>query len=327
MKRIDEHRGVSRLVCCAVAMPLVLLMAVGGMPDRVAHAEDKAAAEPRKDKDQAEDPAEDPAEVQRRQQIKQQATHWEQQFTKMLYGDLELLRVVCGDLPRESRRAIATSGEQAARDAALQMAELQMGGRQRRGVQGGIVIQGGAVIVNGNAVINLNPLAQPGRRAEPKPNAEKSPDNPVALLSAALTKSVAEHAGSEQAKAFAEPIAQRDNRRKAAMIHEIVAVLDGELVLTASQREEIERSLREQWNDSMAMTLQGIHMNNGLRVFPGLPGACVSPHLTKAQRQRFVPQPDANRQQRGGWQHQAWMQTVNMLNNVQPTGRDPWWFE
>ena len=323
MKRIDEHRGVSRLVCCAVAMPLVLLMAVGGMPDRVAHAEDKAAAEPRKDKD----PAEDPAEVQRRQQIKQQATHWEQQFTKMLYGDLELLRVVCGDLPRESRRAIARAGEEAVKDASLRLAELQMGGRQGRGMQAALVIQGGAVIVNGKAVINLNPLAQPGRRAEPKPDAEKSPDNPVTILSAALTKSVAEHAGSEQAKAFAEQLAQRDDRRKAAMIHEIVAVLDGELVLTASQREEIERSLREQWNDSMAITLQGIHMNNGLRVFPGLPGACVSPHLTKAQRQRFVPESDANRQQRGGWQHQAWMQTVNMLNNVQPAGRDPWWFE
>lgn len=294
MKKIDENRRVTRLVCFshAVAMPLALLVAVGGMPGRAAQAEDRAAAKPRND------PAEDPAEVQRRQQIKQQATHWEQQFTKMLYGDLELLRVVCGDLPRESRRAIATSGEQAAREAALQMAELQMGGRQRR-----------------------------GRRAEPKPDAEKSPDNPVAIVSAALTKSVAEHAGSEQAKAFAEQIAQRDDRRKAAMIHEIVAVLDGELVLTASQREEIERSLREQWNDSMAMTLQGIHMNSGLRVFPGLPEACVSPHLTKAQRQRFVPQPDANRQHRGAWQHQAWMQTVNMLNNVQPAGRDPWWFQ
>ena len=318
MKKIDENRGVSRLICCAVAMPLVLLVAVGGMPDRVTQAEDQAAAKP----------AEDPAEVQRRQQIKQQATHWEQQFTKMLYGDLELLRAVCGDLPRESRRAIATSGEQAAREAALQMAELQMGGQQRRGVQGGIVvIQGGAVIVNGKAVINLNPLAQPGRPAEPEPDAEKSPDNPVTILSATLTKTVAEHVGSEQATAFAEQLAQRDKRRKAAMIHEIVAMLDGELVLTASQREEIERSLREQWNDSMAMALQGTHMNNGLRVFPGVPGACVSPHLTKAQRQRFVPQPDANRQQRGGWQHQAWMQTVNMLNNVQPTGRDPWWFE
>jgi hypothetical protein len=270
------------------AATISLLSGIGGMPGRGVLAEDRVDV----------DPAEDPAQVQRRQQIKQQATHWEQQFTKMLYGDLELLRAVCGDLPRESRRAIATSGEQAAREAALQMAELQMGGRQRR-----------------------------GRRAEPKPDAEKSPDNPVTILSAALAKGVAEHVGSEQAKAFAEQLAQRDDRRKAAMIHEIVAVLDGELVLTASQREEIERSLREQWNDSMAMGLQGIHMQNGLRVFPGLPEVCVSPHLTKAQRQRFVPQPDANRQHRGAWQHQAWMQTVNMLNNVQPAGRDPWWFE
>jgi len=287
MKKIDENRGVSRLVCCAVAMPLVLLVTVGGMPDRVAQAEDQAAAKP------AEDPAEDPREVHRRQRIKEKATLWEQHFTNMLYGDLELLRAVCGDLPRESRRAIATSGEQAARDVALQMAELPMG----------------------------------GRRAEPEPDAEKSPDNPVALLSAALTKSVAEHAGSEQAAAFAEQLARRDDRRKAAMIHEIVAVLDSELVLTASQREEIERSLREQWNDSMAIALQGTQSINGIRVFSGLPGACVSPHLTKAQRQRFVPQPDANRQQREAWQHRAWMMTVNMLNNGPPTGRDPWWFE
>jgi hypothetical protein len=294
-----------------------LLSGIGGMPGRGVLAEDRKVDV---------DPAEDPAEVQRRQQIKQQATHWEQQFTKILYGDLELLRALCGDLPRESRRAIAKTGEQAVKDAALQMAELQMGGRQRRLAQG-IVIQGGAVVVNGKAVINMNPLAQPGRPAKPKPDVEKSPDNPVTILSATLTKSVAEHVGSEQAKAFAEQIARRDDRRKAAMIREIVAVLDGELVLTASQREEIERSLREKWNDSMAMTLQGIHMNNGRRVFPGVPGACVSPHLTKAQRQRFVPQPDANRQQRGGWQHQAWMQTVNMLNNVNPAGRDPWWFE
>jgi hypothetical protein len=294
-----------------------LLSGIGGMPGRGVLAEDRKVDV---------DPAEDPAEVQRRQQIKQQATHWEQQFTKILYGDLELLRALCGDLPRESRRAIAKTGEQAVKDAALQMAELQMGGRQRRLAQG-IVIQGGAVVVNGKAVINMNPLAQPGRPAKPKPDVEKSPDNPVTILSATLTKSVAEHVGSEQAKAFAEQIARRDDRRKAAMIREIVAVLDGELVLTASQREEIERSLREKWNDSMAMTLQGIHMNNGRRVFPGVPGACVSPHLSKAQRQRFVPQADANRQQRGAWQHQAWMQTVNMLNNVNPAGRDPWWFE
>lgn len=296
MKAIHAKRGVAPVVRSAVAMPLAVLVAVGGMPDRAAQAQEKpdAMAGPG---DAAAKLAEDPAEVQRRHQIKQQAIHWEQQFTKMLYGDLELLRAVCGDLPRESRQAIARAGAAAVKDAAVRMAELQMGGRRNPRPRGG-----GA-------------------------NAEKSQDNPLAVVSTALTASVAEHVGSEQATAFSEQLARRNDRRKAAMIREIVAVLDGELVLTTAQREEIERALREQWNDAMAMTLQGIHMNNGLRVFPGLPGGCVSPHLTKAQRQRFVPQPDANNHVRGAWQHQAWMQTVNMLNNVQPVGRDPWWFE
>ena len=301
MKTIHAKPGVSPLVRCAVAMPLAVLMALGGMPDRAAQAQERPAqkrpdAKARPGGDAAK-PAEDPAEVQRLHQINQQAKHWEQQFTKLLYGDLELLRAICGDLPRESRRAIARAGAAAVTDAAVRMAELQMGGRRNQRPRAG-----GA-------------------------NAEKSPENPLAVVSAALTKSVAEHVGTEQATAFSEQIARRNDRRKAVTIREIVAVLDGELVLTAAQREAIERSLGEQWNDAMAMGLQGIHMQNGVRVFSGLPGECVSPHLTKAQRQRFVPQPDVNRQQRGAWQHQAWMQTVNMLNNVNPAGRDPWWFE
>ena len=73
------------------AATISLLAGIGGMPVSGVLAEDRVDV----------DPAEDPAQMQRRQQIKQQATHWEQQFTKMLYGDLELLRAVCGDLPRE----------------------------------------------------------------------------------------------------------------------------------------------------------------------------------------------------------------------------------
>lgn len=303
MKTIHGMLGVSTLVRCAVTVSLAVLVAGGGMPDGAAQAQERPArnqkrpdARARPGGDAAK-PPEDPAEVQRLHQVNQQAKHWEQQFTILLYGDLELLRAICGDLPRESRRAIARAGAAAVTDAAVRMAELQMGGRRNQRPQAG-----GA-------------------------KAEKSPDNPSALVSAALITSVAEHVGAEQATAFSAQVARRSDRRKAVMIREIVALLDGELVLTAAQREEIERSLGEQWNDAMAMTLQGNHMNNGLRVFPGLPGGCVSPHLTEAQRQRFVPQPDANNRMRGAWQHQAWMQTVHMLNNVQPVGRDPWWFE
>lgn len=287
---IAHSRLSLRSLCAGVT--IALLPGIGMIPGHAVLAEDGADAKR----------AEDPAEAQRQQQIKQLTNHYEQQFTKLLYGDLELLRAVCGDLPRESRRAIATSGEQAAREAALRLAELQMGGRQRRGAQGGTVVNGAAAY-------------------------GKDAADPATIVSVALSKSVAEHVGGEQATAFTEQLARRNDRRKAAMIREIVAMLDGELVLTAAQREEIERSLRERWNDSMAMTLQGIHMNNGLRMFPGLPGACISPHLTKAQRQRFVPQPDATNQERVRVQPQAWMQAVNILNNVQPAGRDPWWFE
>ena len=253
-----------------------LLSGIGGMPGRGVLAEDRVDV----------DPAEDPAEVQRQQQIKQQATHWEQQLTKLLYGDLELIRSVTGDIPRDARKAIARDGEKAVKQGALRLAELQFGG---------------------------------GKRAK-----EKAPDDPTELVSTALAKSLAEHVGSPQAAAFTRQIAERSERRKAAAVHAIVAVLDGELFLTAKQREQIERSLLETWDDAMASSLEGMHWVDDRRVFPGLPADCISPHLSEAQRKRFAPQ------RNGGVgvvsQRQTWTR-MNVLNNVPAPARDPWWFE
>jgi hypothetical protein len=231
------------------------------------------------------DPAEDPAEVQRRQQIKQQATHWEQQLTKLLYGDLELIRSVTGDIPRDARKAIARDGEKAVKEAAVWLAELQFGGR--------------------------------------KGDQNNASDDPAELVSTALAKSLAEHVGSEQAAVFTGQIAERSERRKAAAAHEIVSVLDGELFLTARQREQIERSLLEKWEEAMALSLEGVHWVDDRRVFPGLPTDCISPHLSEAQRKRFAPQNGG-----GGVvsQRQTWMR-MNVLNNVPAPPRDPWWFE
>ncbi|MFM7290338.1 MAG: hypothetical protein ACKO6B_03785 [Planctomycetia bacterium] len=307
-------------------MLLAAVLALGGLPERGALADEKAD---KKDKAEGKEQKEDPQEAQLRQQIKQQATHWEEQFTKLLYGDLELLRSICGDLPRESRRAIAKAGEQAVKDAALRMAELQMGGRGARVRQGQLVIQGGGIAIEGGKVIIngvakvLDQVVAPGKRAA----AAGEPENPLGMLAEALTKSVARHVGEEQATAFANQLAGRKARRREAMIREIVAALDGELVLTDEQRRAIEESLRAKWSESMAMMLQGMHMQNGIRVFPGLPDDCVRPHLGEAQRQRFVAQPRANNGGQVPWQQQEWMQTVNLLGNVQTAGRDPWWFE
>lgn len=290
MKSIREARSMSAVACRTVVTTLAVLVAVGGMPDRAALGEDRVEA-----------PAQDPAEEQRRQQIRQHATHQEQVLSKVLNGDLQLLRASCGDLPRESRRAIAKAGEQAVKEAALRIAEMQLGGRMLRGQRGG------------------------GERAA------KIPEDPLTVIAAALTKSVAEHVGNEQAEAFSKLLARRNDRCKTAMIHQVVAMLDAELVLTAAQRTEIERSLREKCdNDNWMGLAQGIHVNNGRRVFSGLPDECVRPHLTEAQRQRFGPR-DANNGMRGqALRQQAWnlaWSMINDINNVPAVGRDPWWFQ
>jgi hypothetical protein len=304
MTFIDQGRGV-----WLTAVVTVVMMLAAPSELATAQAEDAAGVKP-----QDAPPAEDPAEVQRRQQIKQQAAHAEQQITKLLYGDLELMRAICGDLPRETRRAIAAAGEQAVKKAALRLTELQFDapGRQPRRRGGGVA---GAVI---DAVING---IDPGGN----PPAVRQPDDPLGAVSAALAKSLADHGGSEQAAVFSAQVSARNERRRLTLVRGVVAALDGELCLTASQREKIEESLREDWNDSIAVSLQGVRMVDGRRVFPGVPDACVRPHLTESQRQRFVPQPQQEETAAG--QRQAWMQTLNLLGNVHAASRDPWWFE
>jgi hypothetical protein len=327
MKSIVVSTGGSRRVRRCIAVSLAALAGVGGMACRGARAEDRAT----RDRDPAADADRDAkaaAEAQRRQQIKQQATHWEQRFTKLLDGHLELLRTICGDLPRESRRAIAKAGEQAVKDAALRIAELRMGGRVPRGGQAGIVINGGNVVINGVARAlqqAVAPEKRPGAAGETKQ--EKQPADPPGMIAAALAASVAEHVGREQATAFEQQVAQRKDRRREAVIREIVAALDGELFLSAEQRRTIEKALAEKWDDSMALSVQDMHVDNGVRVFPGVPDECVRPHLTAAQRERFRTQPRPNRRGEEPWQQQEWTKTGNMLDNLPPAGRDPWWFQ
>ena len=272
---IERGRGAWLAAAMAIAV------ALAQPSERVtAQAEDAAGV---KAKDAP--PAEDPAEVQRRQQIKQQATHWEQQLTKLLYGDLELIRCVTGDIPQDARKAIARDGEKAVKEAAVRLAELQFGGRKGE---------------------------------------QNTSGDPAELVSAALAKSLAEHVGSPQAAALSRQIAERSERRKAASVHAIVAVLDGELFLTAAQREQIEQSLLGKWNDAMAAVLEGMHFVDNRRVFPGLPADCINPHLTESQRKLFTVQ--ENSAGNGVSQRQTWIR-MNALNNAPSAARDPWWFE
>lgn len=269
-------------------------------------------------------PADDPAEVQRQQQvkreevqrqqqIKQQTVHWEQQFTKLFHSDLELIRSVCHDLPRESRRAIVRDGERATKEAAVRLVEEQYGKGKR----------------------------QPAANLADRQAANTPADDPLTLISAALARSLAEHVGDEQAAALSDELAARAQRRKAAAVRKIVAALDAELFLTASQRQQIEQSLEATWNNatptslhsleqvaqgmSLAVNQGGNNLSNNRRLFAGLPDDCVRPHLTEAQRQAFAPQPPNAGPAPG--QRQAWIQTINFLQNLPASSRDPWWFQ
>jgi len=265
-------------------------------------------------------PNERPEDVERRQQldlqIKQQAVHWEQQFKKLLSGDLELVRAVCGDLPRESRRAIVRAGEQAAEEASLRLAALQFQDQRRQPqVGGGLQAMVGDV---------LKKIVSPAAGPVTTTDAGKPTDDPLSFFSAALAQSLKEHVGSEQAEEFSRQLAARSERRKAAATHAIVAALDAELCLTAAQREKIEQSILERWSDSMFMAIQGMHTNNGGRIFLGLPDECVRPHLTRTQRERFQRQPFLDDP---SLQRQLMMQTLNMLNSAEVPKPDPWWAE
>lgn len=312
MTIIDQSRNA-----CLTAAVAFLATFTRPVDVSAVQAEDVVAKTPKEDTA----PAEDPAEVQRREQIKQQATHWEQQFTKLLYGDLELIRSLVGDIPRDARRAIARDGERAVKEAAVRLAELQFGGARRRAEAGdaGVAIGGlGNLIVAGGKIIVRGGLGS-GR-----PDDAKASDDPTALVSKALSKSLAAHVGSEQASGYDRQVVARDERRRASAVHEIVAVLDGELFLTSQQRSQIERSLLERWDESMTVALEGMHWADDRRVFPGLPVECIRPHLTEAQRKQFTAQGN------GGAvvapQRRVWVR-MNVLSNVHATPRDPWWFE
>jgi hypothetical protein len=74
----------------------------------------------------------------------------------------------------------------------------------------------------------------------------------------------------------------------------------------------------------MTVVLEGMHLVDGRRVFPGLPADCISPHLTESQRKLFTVQ--ENSAGNGAAHRQMWMR-MNSLNSVQSAARDPWWFE
>lgn len=242
-------------------------------------------------------PQPDPQAEERRQE----AQHWEQQLTALLYSHLNLIRTLFGDLPRDQRKAIAKAGEQAAKEAAAQLADEQLGRRRRQAAR-------------------PRPVNAMPRGAGV---ATSSGDDPAALIAAALQKALADTAGAGKANEFVAELAAREERWRRSMAASLVGNLDTDLWFTAEQREAVERSLLEHWDDRMIQGLHGRQMVNGRQVLPGVRNESILPHLTAKQREVYGPP----RSIRVG-DVPAWQTLMQRLSQCSPPlDRDPWWFE
>ncbi len=265
---------------------------VGG-PCQLAWADDGKPVQKAKPAGQ---PQPDPQEQQRRQQ----AQHWEGQLSILLHSHLNLIRTLCVELSREQRRAIALAGMKATKEAAAWLADEQLGRRKQQ-------------------------MAKQ-QRADRPPKAlaadAASGDDPAASIAAALQAALADTVGVEKAAAFAAELAAREERWRQSVVASLVGILDTELWLTTEQREAVERSLLEHWDESMVQALQGRHMANGRRVLPGVRDEFILPHLTAMQLDVYsLPKPVG-----GGMP--SWQALIYRLGQcAPPLNRDPWWFE
>ncbi len=321
-----RQRSTGGVMCRQVAWGVLCgaawwALAGGAVADDVAQAEDGVAA-PSDANAQATNPAANPAARDPlEEQIAIQAVQFEGGFTNLLYGELESIRSLCGDIPVESRRSISRAGELAVKAASLRLSRLQHAGLQQPGGPVAVVVANGFA----GAWRALFGLAN-GKPAEPvvvEKDAPAAADDPFQIMTAALTASVAEHVGAEQGQAFADLVAKREERFRAAAVRRIVERLDADLFLTARQREAIGKSLSENWNSRIAIESVRYQMNQGQPLASKLPAACVKPHLTEAQATRYDEPVGGNT----SFDPPVWYEFVKRISDLEGMQPDPWWSE
>lgn len=257
-------------------------------------------------------------EEQLRQAVDQQAAQFEPLFRSELNSQLDLIRTLQGDIPAEARRGIVNAGEKAAKEAARRTSEI-VHAPQRAQIQHRAADAGGIVAGVVRGFLGLNrPRPQPQRPAD----VERF--DGIHHVAAALADSLEEQVGDAAARAFEAEMARRDERRRQAVVHKVVALLDDDLCLTSEQAEAIGEALLAQWDESLVAATGMNVMNGDRRVYPGLPRALVVPHLTAAQRERFGGA-DENDTEQMYRQHWGRMGQINRLQRVTTIDRDAWW--
>jgi len=142
-----------------------------------------------------------------------------------------------------------------------------------------------------------------------------------ARLHELITAAVEKHVEADRYAAYRREQEARDGRRAVVARTRIVAKLDDQLELSASQREAILAELATRWKTSWLRELddQGGAVINGYRPAPDYAAECIEPHLDARQREEWR-----------AWMRSAGSRQVQFGNRIRFDGQglqqaDEWW--
>ena len=181
-----------------------------------------------------------------------QAAQYVQQFRPMFRAEYYFIRNTCG-LNTDQRKQLARLGETAVKAAARQFVEAQ-----QKMMRGGW---------------------RPGT---------DYPD-PRKLVEQELTRVMSPLLSHDQESRYKAELEKRAASRKQVVIDNLVAKLDGDLVLTSEQRTRLVEALSANWKDAWGQSLE--MLMNIDSFFPNIPDQVVAPILTDNQKEvwRRIP--------------------------------------
>jgi len=181
-----------------------------------------------------------------------QAAQYVQQFRPMFRAEYYFIRNTCG-LNTDQRKQLARLGETAVKAAARQFVEAQQ--KMMRG----------------------------GWRPGPD-----YPD-PRKLVEQELARVMSPLLSHDQESRYKAELEKRAASRKHVVIDNLVAKLDGDLVLTSEQRTRLVEALSANWKDAWGQSLE--MLMNIDSFFPNIPDQIVAPILTDNQKEvwRRIP--------------------------------------
>jgi hypothetical protein len=107
--------------------------------------------------------------------------------------------------------------------------------------------------------------------------------DPRSILQESLLPVLKTNLKPEQLARYVDEADQRHAAKRSMAVHNLIAKLDRDLLLSAQQREELEASLTSKWDRSWCQSAQ--MLMNLDQFFPAIPDEIVTPHLNARQQE------------------------------------------